>query len=177
MKPSDFAFATRQQGHFKKDFKPLTARFWHKDTVEKNFHAARVAGMVNRRREVAVGKHRTPKQVLIDGEEKQASAALFHRAEERPQTYIRRSRTEAEREKDKATRIFRESERYKDSQDVRNFVKKNKIDFAGMEDGPETEDESNEEEYGTPRSSASSTPAEATTPSNGVGGSGTANGN
>ena len=176
--PSDFAFATRQQGHFKKDFKPLTARFRDKGTVQNFYNAARVAGMLNKRREVLVGKHRIPNPITIDGKEIPASEAVVQRALERPQTYIRRTRTEVERKRDKATRIYRESARYKESQDVKTFLREQKIDFTNIEVDPveaDEEEEGNEEEYGTPRSSASSAPAEVQIPLGGEGGSGTAN--
>ena len=141
---------------------------------------------MNKRREVLVGKHRIPNPIVIDGKEKPASEAVIQRALERPQTYIRRSRTEAEREKDKAIRIYRESEKYKDSQDVKEFIRKQKIDFTNVEVDPETdeEEEGNKEEYGTPQSSASTAPAESSassapaevkSPSGGEGGSGTVN--
>jgi hypothetical protein len=149
--PSDFAYATKQQTHFKRDFKPLTARFRNKDTVEKKFHAAKVAGMLNKRKEMPVGKHRIPKPITVDGKEILPTEAAIQRAKERPETYIRRSRTEADREKDKATRIYRESLRYKESLEVKSFLKEQRVDFADVEADPLEDNEGEEgnvEEYG-----------------------------
>jgi hypothetical protein len=147
----DFAYATRQQSHFKTDFKPLTARFRKKEKVEQIFHAAKVAGMLNKRKEKPVGKYRTPKPVMVEGIEVPPSDAAIQRAKERPDTHIRRSRTEAERERDNETRKYRDSLKYQQSLKVKTFLKEQRVDFEGIDFDPVEEnegEEGNASEYG-----------------------------
>ena len=149
--PSDFAYATRQQSHFKTDFKPLTARFRKKEKVEQIFHAAKVAGMLNKRKEKSVGKYRTAKPVMVGGIEVLPSDAAIQRAMERPDTHIRRSRTEAERERDNETRKYRDSLKYQQSLKVKTFLKEQRVDFEGIDFDPVEEnegEEGNASEYG-----------------------------
>ena len=98
-----------------------------------------------------MGKYRTPKSVTVDGIEVPPSEAAIQRAKERPDTSIRRSRTEAEREKDKETRKYRDSLKYQESLKVKTFLKEQRVDFEGIESDPLEEnegEEGNASEYG-----------------------------
>jgi hypothetical protein len=98
-----------------------------------------------------VGKYRTPKPVMVDGIEVPPSDAAIQRAKERPDTHIRRSRTEVERERDNETRKYRDSLKYQQSLKVKTFLKEQRVDFEGIDFDPLEEnegEEGNASEYG-----------------------------
>ena len=100
VKSTDFAFATRQLGHWNKDFLPITARFRTEEIVNKILAAAKWAKILNRRKKSHYGKHKIP-FTGTKNERIEPSEEALKMDQERPMTFLRASRTYAEQDADR----------------------------------------------------------------------------
>ena len=126
VKSTDFAFATRQLGHWNKDFLPITGRFRTEDIVTRILAAAKWAKILNRRKKSHYGKHKIPFTGSRE-ERVEPSEEAIRMDQERPKTYLRASRTYAEQDADKEAWNLRNSKAYKDRTEVNEFRKKQRI--------------------------------------------------
>ena len=126
VKSTDFAFATRQLGHWNKDFLPITGRFRTEEIVTKILAAARWAKILNRRKRSHYGKHKIPFTGSKENPVEPSEEAI-KMDQERPITYLRKSRTYAEQDADKEAWNRRNTIAYKERTEVNDFRKRQRI--------------------------------------------------
>ena len=156
VKHTDLAFAQRQIGHVNKRCTPITVRFRKKEVAEKVLAAAKFLNILNKRGVAQFGLYREPKEYTNERNEVvKPHADVIKRFENRPETFMKKSRTLEQQQSDRAARDYRASKEYQARQRVKEFIKEQRISQAHLEAAaaqlPEDEDPNkahDEEQYG-----------------------------
>ena len=156
VKHTDLAFAQRQIGHVNKKCTPITVRFRKKEVAEKVLAAAKFLNILNKRGVAQFGLYREPKEYTNDRNEVvKPHADVVRRYENRPETFMKKSRTLEQQQSDRAAREHRATKAYQERLRVKEFKKAQRISQAHLEAAaatlPEDEDPDkahDEEQYG-----------------------------